>query len=789
MKVSTLSIISLSSLFSILPVQISTSCAWSYDDDEVTISPFNSEALDAADYYPFFFSYHYFNGGTTDYSVQSSMHENAYLIFDSKAANLTDWKTYFKNAIPETDLEAIIYETTADDYKLFDAYLNGKGNLPEQWSKNKLMQFWIQNKNHPSFQYLNFAKNVEPYVAEQDYWEPVQRDIQTLTTFKKDAMRKAEIITDPSIKLRYAFQAMRCAHYSKDYVNCIKIYDAVVDKIQTDSQIKYWCLSLKAGAYWRQNKFAEASYFNAIVFDKCPSRRLSAERDFWIDSEKTWQQCLSYCKNDHEKNILWFLTGINQHNSAIPALYEMLKLEPASKEVEVLLAREVEKIQRNTMPLRWATDFDNKEPSYYSETFPANDLNEIYIFITKGLATKKILSPAYWENAAAFIQYVNKEYQSCNKHADLAIKEAAGNNAMISQAKILKTLCEIDAPEKIDTQVEKNILTNLQWLYENGYSNKSKESNADYYNHSEGNPFKQDAYRIAMYRLMMYYLHAGKPVQAEMCKANAVEYYDIYERPEQLSVDELYHYFTNTSNSEFDKFLAKQYPYTADDMMEIKGTLLMQNYQWKDALAAFKKMHKPDENTFMKLPTDPFLIHINDCHDCDFMEHPDKYTKISLCEKMMQLENLMTSKDINKAQTAHQLANAYYNISYFGNSWMAIDYYRCHGCEDVDRINIDEASLWYYTDFFSMQKAMEYYTIAAEGTKDKEFAAKNYFMLAKCEQNNYYLSADYSYLNEENKKIAYRSNFKKLKAEYSNTSFYKEAINECKYFSYYVNLR
>lgn len=40
----------------------------------------------------------------------------------------------------------------------------------------------------------------------------------------------------------------------------------------------------------------------------------------------------------------------------------------------------------------------------------------------------------------------------------------------------------------------------------------------------------------------------------------------------------------------------------------------------------------------MTLPADPFVIHIYDCHDCDFVEYPGDYTKLSLCQKIVELE-------------------------------------------------------------------------------------------------------------------------------------------------------
>jgi hypothetical protein len=70
------------------------------------------------------------------------------------------------------------------------------------------------------------------------------------------------------------------------------------------------------------------------------------------------------------------------------------------------------------------------------------------------------------------------------------------------------------------------------------------------------------------------------------------------------------------------------------------------------------------------LSADPFVIHINDCHDCDFEAYPTDLTKLDLAEKMVALKSLAKTDALNRAQIYHELGNAYYNISYWGNAGM-----------------------------------------------------------------------------------------------------------------------
>jgi len=756
----------------IFPLQLANTCSWGYDIDESNLSPFNSEMLDLPELFPFYYSEHYYNGDpNTDWSSLGGTIDLT--LFDGTQQNLEEWSSYFKG-IPISDIQSIIYNTSVDDYSAFAIALKGKNkNVGEIWLNNGVLKFWMNNPKDPSFKYLTFAKTVEPHVQPDYSWEPVPRDTALLASLKSEALKELKKTDDPFIKLRYAYQAARCAHYSKSYQECIDIYNKYVATENSNSQIKYWSMSLMAGAYWRLNQFAEAGYYNALVFDNCLSRRLGAERDFYMDSEATWQKCLSMCKNDHEKNVLWFLTGVNQNNSTVPALNEMLKIDPGSKELEVLLAREVEKIQRTTMPTRWWNgNSEDISDEYNYISMEPNDIADILEVINNAIQINKMRTPAFWYNAAAFLYFIDQKPERCKAMCELALQNAKGDAQQIQQAKITSILNKVNLASAVTPALEKQLLDDLKWL-------SVAEDQSEY-----ANRFKSDAYRIVMFNLMKMYLSANNSLLAELCRARAVEYYDIYEEPEKAPIDELYNFFTVTKKSAFETFLAEQYPYGADIMLEIKGTLLMRENKLKEAITIFKKIQNNDVLT--SLSADPFIIHINDCHDCDFSAYPTDLNKLTLAETILQLQAKANAEPKNSAEIYNQLGNIYYNISYWGNAWNALDYYRCHGCE-TNSVDPDDSFYYYYNDQYDLTQAIKYYTLAAKQSSGKQFAALNYFMLAKCEQNNYFHSDDYEYENESGIKLEYQTNFSILKNQFSETDFYKEAIKECTYFEYYVN--
>ena len=140
-----------------------------------------------------------------------------------------------------------------------------------------------------------------------------------------------------------------------------------------------------------------------------------------------------------------------------------------------------------------------------------------------------------------------------------------------------------------------------------------------------------------------------------------------------------------------------------------------------------------------------------------------------------------------------KLGNIYYNTSYFGHSWQAMDYHR-------SSINWSPLGFENYIKEFiqtDCSKAMEYYKKAmeiAEKAGNKEMAAKACFLAAKAEQNMLFITEEFKKADRTNDGLKpffnpkYRTQFDILKNKYKGTQFYKRAIKECYYFNLYTNL-
>ena len=163
-------------------------------------------------------------------------------------------------------------------------------------------------------------------------------------------------------------------------------------------------------------------------------------------------------------------------------------------------------------------------------------------------------------------------------------------------------------------------------------------------------------------------------------------------------------------------------------------------------------------------------------------ETKGNYTRLALAEKMLELKKLADKGGKANISAMLELGNAFYNISYYGYSWNAVAYTRSSFSYNAGN------------DFLSMKPAKKYYEKAlkeANLAKNKELSAQACFMLAKCEQNEYYFNYGEAQKSDKNASQNYymyiqpnwgkQTYLEKLKKEYENTEFYHQAIKECFY--------
>jgi hypothetical protein len=245
-------------------------------------------------------------------------------------------------------------------------------------------------------------------------------------------------------------------------------------------------------------------------------------------------------------------------------------------------------------------------------------------------------------------------------------------------------------------------------------------------------------------------------------------------------IDRVLKFIEDAPSSKFHTFLAtKSFYYTSEDLHEIKAI----NYFYLNKIDnAIQELGLSPSGANLELNADPFMIHIWDCHDCDFQAPHTKYTKLSFLEKMKDLQNKVnTLKGEQAAQANFELANGFYNATWYGNARSFFETKFSNFNKTYEKVDLNKSGI------FNMQLVSAHYQKALELSGDKEFKAKMTYMLAKAERNDIYskgMSSEESSESDIPKLLFFRT----LKDEYSDTQYYQEVIKECGYFKKYLGL-
>lgn len=693
--------------------------------------------------------------------------------------NLKEWFDYFEQTGSNEELNYLIYKATVSEVEsVIYSIENHKNSIEQKLMSNSIIKYLIKKNSTHALNYLKYAKQCEPNAIgfRKSEWDELVRDSLEMRQLVNIGLEHYSNCNDNFIKLRYAYQIIRLTHYLNDYKETISFFDSLITPLNSHSIIKYWSMSHKAGALLRIGEYAKSMYLFSKIFDECLSKRLLAEQNFKINEASLLNETLDLCQNNHEKAVIWFLHSLK--NNDMRGLKRIYELDPGSPYLEVLLARAIERLEEDIF-----IDVKDYKPNW-SNNFTRIDHKQFIEFVEKVAANRNTKRPYFWEYCAGYLSVLKKDYKSMALHfANSSALLAKDSDDLLERMKIIQIYAKADSVKDVNLIFESKITDDFKWLL----SLNKRHAN--------------EAFKWSMLKLADKYLEQKDTAKYLLCLGqkltaasdnNTVNYLDYKSNPRTISLEKLIGFLQNTrffkgypehyKISKLDEFLIDNFYYTYNDLLEIEGTMYLSMFDFNSALNSLYLI----KDELELLPVDPFKMNIRDCINCNTSTPTAQlYNKYTFAKKMLDLEKEIKFSNKNKAENYFLLANAYYNITYFGNCWMMADFYRSYS---------------YYSEspnVMDCSKAEEYYLKALALSNSKEFQAQCLFMAAKCEQNRFYidkgvfLERDYSYpydydQSPQIKKENYREYFKKLKRDYSKTEFYKQALKECKYFNYFV---
>lgn len=274
-------------------------------------------------------------------------------------ANLLEWQQYCNGKPALGDIANVIYELDAEklDERALQPLQSGQ-NVLLPLSRNSFVRHLAQKKDLNAFQYILFSKECEQHVNSGGDWDyDGGRDTVMMQTLIERGKQLAAQTSSVFLRLRYGFQIVRLAHYSRRYTQAITLYDEWVKPIANNSDptaasgnlglAYHWATALKAGALLHKGKNAESLYWFSKVFANTADRRDVMLHNFGNPSEDTWRKALSMAAKPQEKAVLWLMRGAaDNENLDFEALKNMYAIAPQYTGTDVLLVREVNKVER-----------------------------------------------------------------------------------------------------------------------------------------------------------------------------------------------------------------------------------------------------------------------------------------------------------------------------------------------------------------------------------------------------------------------------------------------------------
>jgi hypothetical protein len=633
------------------------------------------------------------------------------------SVNLDEWATYLNGIVPRSELSALVYQPT-----------DLQGAAAQYGKKDRLLH---------ALDYLALAKEVEPIATlrTRDNWQqqPVPKEYVNTANVKRliDTADNAARKSDRFLAQRYRFQTIRLMFYSGQFADAQRYFERYKGAFTEENSPKYRFIGIAAGAYYSDKKYGKADYLYSIVFDRFPPLKRSAYLSFHPVEDGDWNETLALAKNAHEREVLWQLLGI--YADGVAAIDKIYAMNPKSKLLPLLLVREV-----NRAEYHWTAQ---RDPAAVGVT----RLATIKSIADAGNADK----PFLWNLAAGHLLALAGDSKTAEMYLDKASKTMPDVPELQTQARMSLLFARVRNIQAIDRSQEPYLAAELAWLQSMVRSRNDRAVNLNDWSLED---------------LSGIYLEGGDSVRSLMLHDSIRD--DRYRSV--AGVDSILA-FMRSASTPFDRFLVSNYPYSAGQVLELRGLQFLYAGDFANAVEAFKLA---GITVAKDLNADPFTIHIKDCHQCDADDPHTHYTKLTFAERMLALSRTAQGQGEAAATASFDLANGLYNMSYYGNGRDIYDTeHRNLGPRYKDR----DAEL-----SLNMNLAQKYYVQALNLTSDREFKARAAFMAAKTEQNRYYN------VEHDVKAPQPYTYFKMLKDSFSDTQYYREIIRECGTFRTYV---
>lgn len=742
---STLTMRNFSISFLLLFTVSSFACGWYETAETIRLALFRSERMGSEKFRSFYYSAdNYFQ------TYISSKRDNV--------LNCKEWQKELGRKVTWQDVYKLQYETDPEKFQTaFKA-----NNLKEVFKGNTFIEALVLPKNKALLDYFADAKlteykyngtgkweNWDTIETKYDNYNEVESDEQYFPQFKEKLVSaKTEFL-----KQRYAYLLMRS--YSVEPKEMIRLYDTYFLNSKNNTILKPWALFFKAIS---TENSAEANYYLSQVLALCDDKSFVTMQYF---DRNITDKTLAFAKNDNERANIISMKALRNPAPAFEEIKTVYSLSPQSEYLSVLVGREVNKLEDWIFTPKfydygpsvkfddWYKDYEvAKKKNLEKDT---KYLREFRSFLISVYPNLKAEQKDFVASAISQLAFMDDESQLGKEYASQI--SANVNASILAQKNIQLALVEIKLGDINSDKTKEIVLKSInglrdlaekdQSLYKSLYSltrlvaleyekkNDIVTAGFLYAKSQQYKSFSYDGYSE-------YYFNESPELNYGF-----IGYFD--QNASEKDMDGVISLLQKKNKTAFESFLTSGTA-PVDFYRDVKGTIAFRNLNLEMAEKTFSEM---DQN-FWKiayayssyLNEDPFVpqaLEYKIKRNCDYDFNKTKFLKEMVC-----LSKLKTPDSYLK------LASAYYNVSYFGNSWMMSSYGQSSGYSSdfAEYYNLGKNTKE-YRDFFQKENyyklslAKEYYQKVLSSNATKEQKAMASLMIHICDYETFYFHKDY----------------------------------------------
>lgn len=654
------------------------------------------------------------------------------------------WLSYLGDKITSDDWEAVLFTASPADLAALGEVLAGRRKTPPAaYAKSSLLAPGAPRaKLVAALPVVALARRIERLAGAGGEPELSARErAERSKGLLAEAAAGAKVARDPFLRQRYTFLQIKSAFYTGQWDEVIELFDGAGAALAGPAPDLAWrARYYAAGALARVGQRARANLELARIHAGFPALAGPAANDFRPVEERDWRESLRLAKSARERVELWRLVGLTRDGQV--AMSEILKLEPSSPLLPLLLVREVERAESRTADA-WGIGVEPGAEKRQQREFAALEaLAEAMVPHAKGHAWLPELVAGH---LAA-------------KRGDLATAKRRLGEVLRAQPK---------AP-RVKNQVQASLALALVLDAAARGKPRGLEARSDEVARAmlELAPSFGRFGRVrgeVRTRLAAAYAASGKLVESELLQPGFVEGSAAtagkWREPAflQALIDR-----AGKQTSPWDRFLLAD-SYTPAQLEQELALYHLTSGQLGEAAKRFATGRAASS----KLGTDPFVIHLRDCHDCDHERYAEApWTHASLAARMAQLEKVAKGTGEAASDASLALGNAFYNLTWYGNA----------------RVVLAES----HQKLRTPKLAERWYKRAYEQSRKRERRAEAAFLAAKAELGGLITAAEKAAQADPGAlaidALPVPATWFTVLETYADTEYYKEVLAECSHF-------